>query len=241
MLRPDTQALWDRLSSCPSLRGYVLVGGTALTMHLGHRISEDLDFMWPDKRLPEARVKGLHHWFDEQNIELTPNDSAAAIEEFEEAGLSLLDYQRNYIAAKTVKMTLVAPDPEVRVFLPHDPNAALRVASVEDIFRLKCLACADRSKSRDWLDLYLMLSQGLFAPIEVLRTFQTAGVPPKFDIAMHRLCQAKVQADDEGYETLLQTPPTLTQMKDFFTSLRDQIEVDAAIERFSQKYPPNQH
>lgn len=241
MLRPDTQALWDRLTLCPSLRGFVLVGGTALTMHLGHRVSEDLDFMWSDKRLPEARIKGLHRWFDEQDISLVPNDSAAAIEEFEESGLSLLDYQRNYVAADTVKMTLVAPEREVRVLLPHDPNAALRIASVEDIFRLKCLACADRSKSRDWLDLYLMLSSGRFAPIEVLRTFQTAGVPAKFDIAMRRLCQAAAQADDEGYETLLQHPPTLQQMKDYFISLRDQIEAQAASERLGRERQPDKH
>lgn len=231
MLRPDTQALWDALKQCPAMRGFVLVGGTALTLHLGHRISEDLDFMWSDKRLPEGRIAGLHRWLDEKDITLTANDSAAALEEFNESGLSLLDYQQNYVAAGTVKLTLVAPDREVRVFLPYEPNAALRVASVEEIFRLKCLACADRSKSRDWLDLYLMLSQGLFAPIEVLRTFQTAGVTAKFDIAMFRLCQASVQAEDEGYESLLDRPPTLSEMREFFVALRDQIEVEAASER----------
>ncbi|MEX1166324.1 MAG: nucleotidyl transferase AbiEii/AbiGii toxin family protein [Hydrogenophaga sp.] len=79
MLRPDTQALWNRLTDCPPLRGFVLVGGTALTMHFGHRVSEDLDFMWSDKRLPETRIKGLYRWFDEQDISLIPNESAAAI------------------------------------------------------------------------------------------------------------------------------------------------------------------
>lgn len=155
--------------------------------------------------------------------------------------MSLLDYQQNYIAAETVKLTLVAPEREVRVFLPNDPNAALRVASVEEIFRLKCLACADRSKSRDWLDLYLMLRQGLFTPIEVLRTFQTAGVPAKFDIAMLRLCQAHKQADDEGYESLLERPPTLAEMRDYFVMLRDQIEVKAASERLLPQQPAENH
>lgn len=234
MLRPDTQALWDRLKTCPAMRGFVLVGGTALTMHLGHRISEDLDFMWSDVRLPKGRIAGLHRWCDEKSITLAANDSAAAIKEFEDSGSSLRDYQQDYVATGTVKLTLVAPLREVRVFLPHDPGAALRVATVEEIFRLKCLACADRSKSRDWLDLYLMLSQRLFEPIEVLRTFQTAGVPAKFDIAMLRLCQAMEQPDDEGYKTLMPQPPTLQQMKDYFVVLRDQIEVEAASERLRQ-------
>lgn len=233
MLRPDTQRLWELLQTCPAMRGFVLVGGTALTMHLGHRISEDLDLMWPTSRLPEGRVAGLHRWLDERDIPLAANDSAAAIEEFNESGLSLLDYQRNYIAAGTVKLTLVAPEREVRHFLGAATEAALRVATVEEIFRLKCLACADRSKSRDWLDLYVMLQRGIAQPIEILRTFESAGVPAKFDIAMMRLCLASPNADDEGYESLLDAPPSLKQMGDYFTVLRDQIEVQAARERMT--------
>ncbi|MEX1166325.1 MAG: nucleotidyl transferase AbiEii/AbiGii toxin family protein [Hydrogenophaga sp.] len=136
-------------------------------------------------------------------------------------------------------MTLVAPEREIRVFLPHDPKAALRVTSVEDIFRLKCLDCADRSKSRDWFDLYLMHSNGRFSPIEVLKTFQTAGAPAKFDIAMRRLRQAAAQSEDEGYESLLPRPPTPQQMKDFFNSLRDQIEAQATSERIGKERQPN--
>jgi predicted nucleotidyltransferase component of viral defense system len=40
------------------MRGFVLVGGTALTMHLGHRVSEDLDFMWADTRLTVLGAAG---------------------------------------------------------------------------------------------------------------------------------------------------------------------------------------
>ena len=233
MLRPDTQRLWELLQACPAMRGFVLVGGTALTLHLGHRISEHLDFMWPASRLPEGRVAGLHRWLDERGIPLAANDSAAAIEEFNESGLSLLDYQRNYIAAGTVKLTLVSPEREVRHFLDSAPDAALRVTSVDEIFRLKCLACADRSKSRDWLDLYVMLQRGVAPPIEMLRTFESAGVPAKFDIAMMRLCQASPNADDEGYESLLDLSPSLEQMRDYFTALRNQIEVQATRERMT--------
>ena len=129
MLRPDTQRLWEILQTCPAMRGFVLVGGTALTLRLGHRISEDLDFMWPAPRLPEGRVAGLQRWLDERDISLAANDSVAAIEEFNESGLSLLDYQRNYIAAGTVKLTLVAPEREVRHFLVPSPDAPLRVAT----------------------------------------------------------------------------------------------------------------
>jgi hypothetical protein len=39
------------------------------------------------------------------------------------------------------------------------------------------------------------------------------------------------QADDEGYESLLERPPTLAEMRDCFVTLRNQIEVEAASER----------
>lgn len=52
MLRPDTERLWHFLLHQTTLGGFVLVGGAALSMHLDHRISEDLDFMIPASKLP---------------------------------------------------------------------------------------------------------------------------------------------------------------------------------------------
>lgn len=43
-LTPDADRLWTRLRNEPALAGFVLIGGSALALHLGHRISEDLDF-----------------------------------------------------------------------------------------------------------------------------------------------------------------------------------------------------
>jgi hypothetical protein len=43
MLKPDTEAVWQFLRRQPSLTGFVLMGGSALALRLGHRQSEDLD------------------------------------------------------------------------------------------------------------------------------------------------------------------------------------------------------
>jgi hypothetical protein len=37
----------------------LLIGGTALAMHLNPRVSEDLDFAWSELRLPRERVKAI--------------------------------------------------------------------------------------------------------------------------------------------------------------------------------------
>jgi hypothetical protein len=38
-LAPETLRLWEFLSTQPALADFILIGGTALTMHIGHRIS----------------------------------------------------------------------------------------------------------------------------------------------------------------------------------------------------------
>ena len=46
-----TEALIEPASRLDCLKGWVLVGGTALAIQLGHRLSEDLDFMrWQTRR-----------------------------------------------------------------------------------------------------------------------------------------------------------------------------------------------
>lgn len=45
-LPAETRQLWLALMHEPLLRGFVLIGGTALTLRIGHRLSEDLDFAY---------------------------------------------------------------------------------------------------------------------------------------------------------------------------------------------------
>lgn len=44
-LAPQTSAIFDSISKMDCIKPFVLVGGTALSMQLNHRMSEDLDFM----------------------------------------------------------------------------------------------------------------------------------------------------------------------------------------------------
>jgi len=63
-------------SSSPALRGWILAGGTALTFHPGHRISEDFDFFRTDSmdidRLHDAfREIGSYETLQEEKHTLT--------------------------------------------------------------------------------------------------------------------------------------------------------------------------
>lgn len=238
LLRPDTQLVWDYLKSSSALNGFVLVGGTALSIHLDHRLSEDLDFMYPDHQLPHQQVELLKRTAAQDGLPFESKDNPVEVEEFEESGNLLRDFQQDFLVGETVRLTLVAPESEIRKLLTHDPKSPVRVATLAEVFRLKCLACADRTKSRDWLDMYVMLERGLFPPYEVYRTFELAGATAKFDIAMMRMCDGKLQPTDEGYASLLDSPPSINEMQAFFREMKEQIEVEVTRRRISLGHVP---
>jgi len=46
-LPPGRVEVLERLAGLPGLKSFYLAGGTAVALHLGHRISEDFDFFTP--------------------------------------------------------------------------------------------------------------------------------------------------------------------------------------------------
>ena len=138
--------------------------------------------------------------------------------------------------AGTVKLTLVAPEKEVATLLLPGLDDRPRLATLQEIFKLKCIACANRTKSRDWLDMYVLLKGNYFKPSDVYAAFEEAGVPMKFDIAMQRMCRDSIPESDEGYDTLLPDPPTITQMQKYFVELKGRIEEDVALKKASTPY-----
>ena len=54
-----TQKNFVRLKDDPRLAAFTLVGGTALALQIGHRISEDLDFNIFGQKLPTSSIDGL--------------------------------------------------------------------------------------------------------------------------------------------------------------------------------------
>ena len=65
MLPRDTEQVWNLLKDQPVLAGFVLVGGSALTLRIDHRVSEDLDLAWTQARLPRNRLEALRRAAEE--------------------------------------------------------------------------------------------------------------------------------------------------------------------------------
>jgi predicted nucleotidyltransferase component of viral defense system len=236
LLPPETDKIWRFLKEQPALDGFVLVGGSALAMTIGHRLSEDLDFIYPETRLPRQRLDVLRRAADEFGFDFQRRDDEAAVREFLHDGMDLHNYQQDFFVNNAVKVSFFAPEEPVRKILSsRSPDSRVRVALLSEIFKTKCLVSATRSKSRDWLDLYLLMREHGFSIQDYQSAFREAGVPAQCDIGLARLCSGVPQRDDEGFAHLLQNPPSLDDMKSFFVEQRNRLEIESASEAIKNK------
>jgi len=56
VLSPSTFEVLNSLSGIEEIKNFTLVGGSALSIHLHHRISEDLDFFTWNEKLEAAGI-----------------------------------------------------------------------------------------------------------------------------------------------------------------------------------------
>ena len=241
-LRPDTARVWQAMSGHPRLKGFVLIGGTALTLRIGHRVSEDLDFACHLPKLPPLQVKALVRDLATAGVELVPNPNPLDVESFMNDGLQLADYQQDFVARASgqgaqggVKVSLVCLDPPSNGFVGGSLEDEVRVATLDEIFKTKAWVCCERSKTRDWFDLYTLMTAHGYGFEDVYAAYASADRLPSFNIAAMRLRACKPESLDEGYLQLAGEAPTLEQMRGFFNEGLDALQVQQAKNAFRAK------
>jgi hypothetical protein len=224
--------VWEYLRGQPALSGFTLIGGSALALHLKHRLSEDLDLAFSGPELPRSRLEVFIESAHREGFEFSRNDSELAVQEFVQGGMDLHDFQQDFLVNETVKVSLFTPDNSLTKVLVFDTQPVVRLASLPELFQAKCLVSARRSKTRDWLDLYILMSKGGFSWRDYDAAFAAADIPTEADLGWTRLCSGTPQRDDEGYAHLLDSPPALERMVEFFRACRDEREKEAAARLF---------
>ncbi len=141
VLSAPMRAVWPRAARIASATGGVLVGGTAVAVHLRHRRSEDLDILTPSA-FDTAAVR--------DRLEADADRSFVALARSRHEVLVLLDDVRVH----------VFEDPQaehrLRVPRPLQPGPTIDgmpVASLPDLLALKLDTLLWRSSLRDLLDL----------------------------------------------------------------------------------------
>jgi len=137
----------ELLKKPPFIRSYYLAGGTALSLHFGHRFSHDLDFFSQTPVAPEIIRSELSAL---GNLEIFQNDKGTFNGVLDGVKLSFFIYPYSLLK-------------------PLLDFNGIKVADIVDIACMKIDAISSRGTKRDFIDLYFICNK--FKPIEVLLKF----------------------------------------------------------------------
>ena len=149
-LAPQTSELFDAVTCLDCIKPFVLVGGTALSLQLNARLSEDLDFM----RWKQGSKDKLEVGWPAIKKELS---TIGEIESEDIMGFDHVEFVVN-----GVKLSFyAAPRKQLSTMQPIVFRNNLRIADVRTIGALKMEVMLRRAKFRDYYDLFSILKSGV--------------------------------------------------------------------------------
>ena len=149
-LAPHTGKIFEGISRLECIKPFVLVGGTALSMQLNTRQSEDLDFM----RWKTGKDDNLDIGWPLIQKELS---TVGVIESTDVMGFDQVRF-----VIEGVKVSFyAAPRRKIPSMQEITLMNNLRVADVKSIGIMKMEAMMRRSKFRDYYDIYSILKSGV--------------------------------------------------------------------------------
>lgn len=147
-LAPHTQQIFEAVSKLDCIKPYLLVGGTALSLQIGTRQSEDLDFMkWRTSKAEKMEV--AWHQIEKE---------LATVGEIQHKDILDIDHVEFVVAG--VKFSYACPKYSP-VDKPVDYLNHVRLANVKAIGAMKMEVMLRRSNFRDYYDIYSILRSGI--------------------------------------------------------------------------------
>ena len=140
------RSLWADLKQVP--RHFVLYGGTALALRLGHRVSVDFDFFSSVPVEPARLRADIPFLAGAEVLQLAPNTLSVVVNRPEPAKVSFfggLTFGR-------------VTEPE------WTDDGVLQVASLLDVGACKMTVLPERAMAKDYLDVCALLQAGLTLP-----------------------------------------------------------------------------
>ena len=173
-LTTNIEAIIEQVAQLECIKPYILCGGTALAMQIGHRKSEDLDFMmWRISKNEKPEV----NW---NAIEKELRDKIGEIESFNMLGFDQIEF-----VVKGVKFSFFVSDNLSPVTAPIDYLGNIRLADIESIMAMKMEVMLRRMKFRDYYDIYSILQEGYSI---------NKGIEKALNLSRHRLSSKNIIA-----------------------------------------------
>jgi hypothetical protein len=143
ILPPAQRTLWPELSEIPP--DFVLYGGTALALRLGHRASEDFDFFSNQSFQPDELERRIRFLAGSVRLQSSPDTLVSSVDRNGPVKVSFFGGLR----LRRVQ------DPE------NVEGPALAVASLLDLAATKVKVVQDRAEAKDYIDLGRLLEEGI--------------------------------------------------------------------------------
>jgi hypothetical protein len=142
ILPPPQRRLWEEFASIPS--EFVLYGGTAIALHLGHRESVDFDFFGDRPFDPAKLASAVPLMADAQITQREPSTLTGIVD-------------RN----GAVKVSFFGLPEIPRLVPPHlVPSNGVKVASLLDLAGMKASVVQVRAEAKDYVDVDAMIASG---------------------------------------------------------------------------------
>lgn len=135
---PSTLEWLQKLMNLKDLSNFYLVGGTALALHLGHRISIDLDFFTEEPFEPSSIIECLKSTYPNHSILLSGQNNNALSLQIEDVKVDFVRYAYPLLNPLMI-------------------GEGIRLMSVPDIAAAKISAITNRGTKKDFFDLYELL------------------------------------------------------------------------------------
>ncbi|KKW29265.1 MAG: hypothetical protein UY71_C0001G0075 [Parcubacteria group bacterium GW2011_GWB1_52_7] len=141
----ETKKLWPQLNKFSE---FVLAGGTALALQLGHRVSADFDF-FSEKEIESSLLNRVEDLFKNSTIAIVLNTS-----------------EQLTVTVSGVKITFLA----YRFRRQNEPVIfeGVRLLGIRDIAAAKAYALGRRATLKDYVDLFFIVSEKHLALPEVI-------------------------------------------------------------------------
>ena len=237
-IRPETAGLFTLLANFPQLEAFALIGGTAIALNIGHRLSNDLDFAFFGDKLPTSDLDDLVTELKSSSrfpVRLISNPDQISTFKIR-TGKRLLDYARDYMFANT-KVTFFAmgmqQTPAFVEYLKQAPvlnlpDATFSVLALNGLKTTKAVVLGQRVRSRDLYDLFILVRDHSYAIAQLLHDAVTYGAndDPEYYKAVLR-GEIPLDGDDEGLEPV-GVNTNLNAIYAFFDAQISLIEIEEA-------------
>jgi len=140
------QKIFQKLKNFPQ---FYLAGGTALALHIGHRMSDDFD-LFTAEYISDSLLKKVEELFKKSTIDIIINHSEQLSLFIDQTKVDFVKYQF----------------PLILGLIEHEK---VRIIKISEIAAMKAYTIGRRATYKDYIDLYFLLSEKHCSLLDIIK------------------------------------------------------------------------